>query len=118
MSLDYADRLGERLGKTNTDQHTIQGNIEGDDPAGIFNFTFIHPIKMSLGIRIIKKNLPANGFVMDHPVYSELNNVNLPFNEDYGGFDDGTFTFPATFPITFTGGSVLEATELIYEDNF
>ena len=118
MSLSYTEKLGKTVGDIANRSSETERNIEGDDTSSSFNFEFFHPIKLSLGIRLIKYNLPIDGFVMDHPIYGDLNNGAYRLNIGYGGFTPGSFTFPATFPITFTGGVALAETELIYEDNF
>lgn len=111
-------RLGRLLSSVIREKDDLLRNVEGDETESSLLFGITQPIKLNLAVVIYKKNLPIDGFVMDHPVYSNLNNGNYKLDIGYGHMEPGSFAFPATFPITFTGGIVIAATELIYEDNF
>ncbi len=74
--------------------------VESEEVTDI-NLTTLESINLSGSYFVYKNPMSTTSFVLDHPVYGELDSSTLLID---GGYAEGTATFPITFPITFIGG--------------
>ena len=104
MAQNSVDELGSTIGNLSRSQDETEQNISSDDAGQSFNFEFTVPIALTGTVQGIKKTIASDSFVLDHPVYGELNSSELKLNGGYAESTGDYFTFPGTFPMTFTGG--------------
>lgn len=83
MTLSTTNKLGTILGRTLNEQTDVERNIEGDETYSSFTLEISEIPEVEYSLTLVKKNLPTTGFIMDHPVYGNLNNNNYIFNQDY-----------------------------------
>lgn len=110
--LDNRHKLASRMVEIIRRKDEAKRNLMGDDTNSSFGFETTASSTIKHGIRIIQKNLPE-GFIMDHPVYSDLNNSEYVFNKDYE-YVPGTLSFTISLPAVFSGGQT--STTLLYDD--
>jgi hypothetical protein len=76
-------KLGNALGNTSkTLSNTKQDYIESDD-SGDLNIVALENIKVHDCILISKNTLGTGSFVLDHPIYSDLDSSILSLDGDY-----------------------------------
>lgn len=105
MSQSSVDKLGSMLGGMSRGQNELNQNISSDDAGQAFNFEFSVPIALKGTVLGKQLNLATDSFVLDHPVYGDLDNSSLILDGGYAESIGANFTFPGTFPMTFSGGT-------------
>lgn len=110
MSLDPVKQLASTIASTANEQGTIKQNLSGDDTEALLQLQNSERIIMSGTIVAIKYVYATNSFVIDHPVYGELDSSVLLLD---GGYDQLSITMPLTMPITLGVNS-----ETLYSTTF
>lgn len=116
MSLDENDRLGSLIGGMDRRQDDLAQNISPNEPDAQTQIIDTANVLLQGTVVITRKSYPTDSFILDHPVYGELNSPTLKLNGGYATTVGGSFTFPATFPLTFSGGA--SATEVLFTKTF
>ena len=104
MSLEATDKLGKTLGGLNTEQDSIKENISPDESEGqdvIFaKDTFGHGVAGT----ITKKNYLTDVFIIDHPVYGDINSATLRIDGGWA-LQDGLILNHALEDTTYSDSS-------------
>ena len=108
MPLDAASQLGEILGTLNKDQDIVRQNMSPDVVEALDQYFIRLTFSFSGAVTATKKTYPTDSFILDHPVYGELDSAVLKLN---GGYSSGELTIPITIPIEFTGGDIVIDTQ-------
>ena len=115
MSLDEDRELGKVIGGIISSQSETNENLSPDESENqdiiVANFS----TNMSGSIQLIKKPYASDSFILDHPVYGELDSAVLKLDGGYATIA-GSPTFPATFPWVFADETI--ATEILYSETF
>ncbi len=72
MAIDIISRLGNVLGKSISDQSILRENIRPEDPNALIQVGARERIIVTGTLVINKGTLGTDSFVIDHPVYGEL----------------------------------------------
>lgn len=103
MALDAATEVGGIIGSNIKATKQIQ---EDHVSAEVQNSLLLSPIsrsKVETTVTITQYFYGDTAFILDHPVYGELDSSTLELDGDYAQSDGNPF--PLTFPITFSGGT-------------
>jgi hypothetical protein len=114
MSNNPIDEFAKIIAGLETQQANLSENLEGDSENSLLGWYQTEGFGLSGTIKIIRRNLASTSFVLDHPVYGEIDSDTLAIDGGYATSLIG-FSMPITMPITFSGTT---ATSLLYEDNF
>ena len=97
--------LGNILGQNikNTDEYKQDMAETGD--INFITFAPLHTINVTGTYVVTKYLLTTDSFVLDHPVYGELDSSVLKLD---GGYLVN-ITFPLSFPINFSGGIQIQS---------
>lgn len=104
MSLNPVKELGRELGKIKQEQDVTNSNISPDETVEQDQIVSIETLKLGGALSIIKWTYDGESFILDHPVYGELDSSVYKLDGSYGGTLAG-FSFPANFPFIFDEGS-------------
>lgn len=110
MSLDPVKQLAATLASTANEQETIKQNLSGDDASALLQIQGSERMDLSGTFVATKYLYPTDSFILDHPIYGELDSSVLLLD---GGYAQEAPTFPLTFPVTL--GIV---SELLYSTTF
>jgi hypothetical protein len=86
------------------EQEQIKSNMSPADPTGFDIRTSISNLMLAGTIVATQKIIASDSFVLDHPVYGELDSATLKLD---GGYSSGVLTMPVTMPVTFSGGDTI-----------
>jgi len=89
MALDAVSELGSILGGTISTQNEIKQNISPDSADAIDNLGFAEKVKVSGTLTGIQKPLGTNCFVIDHPVYGDIDSSVLEIDGGYQLISEG-----------------------------
>lgn len=111
MSLNAVNKLATLLSDNINETDDVKRNISPDDLNSNYPlFINENPIKLTGTITLTKYTYATNSFVIDHPVYGELDSSVLLLD---GGYDQLSITMPLTMPITLGVNS-----ETLYSTTF
>jgi len=104
MSLSDADKLAKYIADIANQQDDIKQNLNPDDPVSTLQLVSSEELEIygnSLGIA---RYLASTSFVIDHPVYGDIDSATLHID---GGYLDSVkgFSVPITMPMTFSSGT-------------
>lgn len=86
MALDYASKIGAAIGSMSKEQDTIKENISPDDPEDQFQIVTFEFLRLGGTATLTQLMYPTDSFILDHPVYGELDSNVLQID---GGYDTG-----------------------------
>ncbi len=110
MSLDPVKELARNLATTANEQESVKQNLSGDDTEALLQLQSNEKIVMSGSFLATKYTYATDSFIIDHPVYGELDSSVLLLD---GNYAQEEALFPLTFPISFG-----ISTELLYSTTF
>lgn len=108
MGVSATDELASFLGGLSKEQKSLKENIVPDEIDSSFLLAPFQSIELASSVVVTAYFYPEDSFILDHPVYGELDSPLLKLDGGYAETTDGGFSFPATFPVTFVEGSSLE----------
>ena len=108
MALNSASQLGSMIGGLSSQQDNIMDNMTGDDESQDQLFS-TDELVVEGTIVLNKLTYPTDSFILDHPVYGDIDSSVLKID---GGYIEGA-KFNLTFPISFEG-----AEEVIFTKSF
>jgi len=109
MPINETAKLGAKLTRMDSEQDTIKNNLSPDDTETQQQLYLSEIMKGGGTVTINQLEYDTNTFVIDHPVYGDVDSATLEI--DGGYVEAGGATFPLTFPIVFTAGGAAK-TEL------
>jgi len=115
MVINATKELGKTLGMMNQEQNTIKENLSPDDTIGQDQVYSFERMQIEGTVTATQYDLASDSFVIDHPVYGELDSSLLKLDGGYAQVP-GSPIFPATFPWTFVAGAT--STTLLFETSF
>lgn len=115
MTLDETDQLGDMLGGMGNEQDNLQQDINPNDPYASFQMVSDEAVTVGGYLAVTAKYLATTSFVIDHPVYGELDSSILALDGGYAGFQPGGITLPMVFPAPFDIGATGDQ-ELYYKE--
>jgi len=93
--LSIADEIGILIGQMSSDQATTRENLSGDEAGGQLTIFSSERIILTGDTELVSLGLGSSSFVIDHPVYGDIDSSVLHIDGGYGG---GTSTlFEGTF---------------------
>ncbi len=110
MSLDPVKELARNLATTANEQESVKQNLSGDDTEALLQLQSNEKIVMSGSFLATKYTYATDSFIIDHPVYGELDSSVLLLDGGYGLL---SITMPITMPITLGVNS-----ETLYSTTF
>ena len=78
-----AKDLGKALAKVTSDQATTRENISPDEPESLLNLNAFEVLELKEDFTATQKTYPDNSFIIDHPVYGDIDNPDLFIDGDY-----------------------------------
>lgn len=97
MSLNSTSQLAKLLADQTSETDEIKSNISPDDlNSSLPIFVNEPPIKITGTITVTAYIYATNSFIIDHPVYSKLDDPNLLLD---GGYAEEGLTMPVTMPV-------------------
>lgn len=95
-------KLGTTLGNISQEQDEIKQNLSPNE-SDANAFIFI-PEQARVGgyLTATAYYFPTDSFIIDHPVYGDIDSSTLKIDGGYAG--SSTNTLPLSFPLTFTTG--------------
>jgi len=114
-TLDTTKELGRLIGSINNEQQIVKENIAADEVVDQEQLRSAESIQIPGTLIAIKWTYGTTSFILNHPVYGELDSAVLQLD---GGYDStlGGFSFPGSFPLIFSEGSA--ASSLLYQTDF
>ena len=107
--LDNTSKIADVIGKISKKQDNADSNIRADDTFGVLSIFNTEFLKITGSLTLTQRNYSTTSFVLDHPIYGELDSSTLEID---GGYSEG-FGFPMTFPASFA-----ESSSVIYTTTF
>ena len=98
---DSATELGQMLGNLAKGQSDLQSNAFGDEGEGLLNLSTNESLVMTGTLTATAYYYSATSFVIDHPVYGNINSATLAMDGDYDTV--GAPAFPWTWGHTWGG---------------
>lgn len=112
MTQSETDQLGTKIGDLSKDQDDLHSQISPDEAGALLQSVSLEKVSIGGTLKVIKRTYPTDSFILDHPVYGELDSSVLKLNGGYAEEIAG-FTFPGTFTITFS--AISEGSEVLVE---
>lgn len=78
-------KLAGRIASLSEEQSEIKDNISPEEPGAALNLFFRNDIRVTGQVTLTKKVHSGTSFVLDHPVYGELDSAVLALD---GGYDE------------------------------
>ncbi len=97
MTLSNIDKLGKEIGHIKSDQTEIKENISPDETVDQDQIVSIERMPIGGTFVATAYYYPDDSFILDHPVYGDLDSSTLALD---GGYATGN-QFALTFPISF-----------------
>lgn len=104
--------LGAVLGNMSKEQSDIKSNISPNEQNANAFIVSQEQVQLSGTLTVTAYFYPEDSFILDHPVYGELDSSVLKLDGGYAETTEGGVSFPVTFPITFVEGSSLDPSVL------
>lgn len=98
MVLSDAEKLGAYIVAIKKDVDSIKSNALPEETDQSINLAPFDKIKVTLSQTTYKRYYPTNSFIIDHPVYGDIDSSTLALD---GGYQDEGASFPMAFPIDF-----------------
>jgi len=93
MALDAVSQLGEEVANISSEQDNVKENLSPDE-ADNQDVVFAQESSTNLLTgTIIKKIIAIDSFVLDHPVYGDIDSTILKLDGGYTGASETIFTF-------------------------
>ena len=109
MTLNPAVELGRTIGALSQAQDNLQDQVSPNDPGNVAPPIVFDPSIVigggGIGInsfKAIKWFLATDSFVIDHPVYGDIDSSTLKIDGGYQQADLLDVPFPLTYPIVWT----------------
>lgn len=83
MAISNAERLGQELGTQNRRVDEYKQDFVENDTVEDFSLISVENVEASEVVLVTKKLFPSNALILDHPVYSELDNSTLLTDQTY-----------------------------------
>jgi len=115
MSLDETREFGVMIGQMGSNQDDLQQNLTANDPLASFQLVADDIVTVGGYLAVTAKYLSTTSFVIDHPVYGELDSSVLAIDGTYSGFQPGGIVLPMVFPASFLQGSAGDK-QLFYKE--
>jgi len=103
MALDTASKLGKLIGDNISKQGDIQENISPNDTAPIDTIRNSEELVVEGVMTLTRYHYASNSFVIDHPVYGELDSAILKIDGGYAS----AISPPIVIPVKFTSEEVV-----------
>ena len=117
MAYDFdGQELASILGSNMKSAADYKESFVTTENSSNLQFVNIDTIEVTGSYYVYKKNLKSDSFVLDHPVYGELDSSILIIDGGYAVTQTASSTFPLSFPIIFTitvAGSSLVSSGLL-----
>lgn len=97
MSLNPVKKLGQKLAGTEKDVNDLKSNINPDDPNASFPVFNTEEIVIEGTTEFRKRVYDSTSFIVDHPVYGDVDSSTLNID---GGYDTSD---PEDDTVIFTG---------------
>jgi hypothetical protein len=95
------------------EQARIQENIYPDDPDAQLLLQIPETVTLSGTLTLTQYTYPTNSFIVDHPVYGNVDSSVLLIDGDYATTGDVVATWPWTWPLDWgTPGGYVTSTLL------
>lgn len=104
MGVSATDELAKFLGGLSKEQRNLKENIVPDEIENSFLLAPFQAIDLASSITVTAYFYPTTSFILDHPVYGELDSSTLELDGGYVDVTGDGISFPATFPLTFVSG--------------
>ena len=78
-------KLAGKIAGIANEQSEIKDNLTAEEPGAALNLFFKQQIRPSGHITLTKKFFPDDSFILDHPVYGELDSPTLKLDGGYSG---------------------------------
>ena len=101
MTLSDVDILGNIIGSLSTEQDVIRQNLSPDESAAQDIIAVTANVEVQGTLVATQWNYGTTSFILDHPVYCELDSSVLELDGGYVVANQ----FPLTFPISFSSSS-------------
>ena len=93
--------LGRMIGKMARDQSGIQENISPDDADAQLATLNSEVLQLTVTLTASSRELATDSFVLDHPVYGELDSPTLKLDGGYRAnyilYSGGAFSYPGVY---------------------
>lgn len=86
MALSNTAQLGQVIGQIASEQEVIKENISPEETSGDDQFFMFENIKINVTVTATKYVYPTDSFIIDHPVYGDIDSAVLLID---GGYDTG-----------------------------
>lgn len=86
MALNSTSKLGKAIGGMASEQDDIKQNISPDEAASDDQFVMFESLILNGTVSLTKLLYPTDSFIIDHPVYGEIDSSVLQID---GGYDTG-----------------------------
>lgn len=106
MSLSGIDKLGGKISGIANEVDTTKQSISPDEAAAQQQIYSNERITIVGELVVNKLTYTTSSFILDHPVYGELDNVNYEMDGGYAQFAGAPF--PLAFPFSFGGSTTVE----------
>lgn len=103
MGLGEAEELATYIGNISSEQDNIKENAFAEEAINSFLLAPFETVKVSALLVVTKRTYGTTSFIIDHPVYGELDSSILELDGGYSGSE--AQEFPATFPWSFEIGT-------------
>lgn len=99
--VDYTKKLGRAIASGTNSTNDLKEEIVPDDTSQNLILAPYDRVRVRVMAVFTKKFYAENSFILDHPVYGELDSSTLKLD---GGYREESFSFAGEFPLEFTGG--------------
>lgn len=99
--VDDTRKLGRTIAQGTNSTDDVRQEIVPDDTTQNLILSPYDKVRVRVKVSFTKKKYVENSFILDHPVYCDLDSSTLKLD---GGYRVSSFSFPASFPLKFTGG--------------
>lgn len=97
---DYTT-VGRNIGRIIRNQSSTDENLSADEQEGLLTVNPSEEIVLDNSVTITKYNYGETSFILDHPVYGELDSNTLELDggyaDDFIAYTNGSFTYPGTY---------------------
>ena len=108
MDRGPSKEVGSILAGLARDNQSIRESAIYDEADNDYLVTSIDSAQLTTTVYVIKQNYPTTSFIIDHPVYGDIDSSILEIDGGYAS--GGGNQFPLTFPIIW---EVIEGSSLI-----
>lgn len=102
MTLDPVKKLGRVLGSMSKDQQVTNENLTPEDVESQLQLLNSEVVEVVGSVTLTAKYYSSESFVIDHPVYGELDSSVLELD---GGYDTTSENWPVSWPWSWGAGT-------------